>query len=217
LSLGKSALADPGRDTNARLRDTASVTTLLELMQAGDIAALDRFAREHGARLLAVARRACRSRDDAEDAVQQALVQASTSMRSYRGDGTGDPVAWLATLVARSCYRMNRAAERTTAFDPAFDPAFDHDVRCTCDDPDEVARTHELGVRLGDALMQLARVDRLLFLLAADGWSTDELAAHFAMTGDAVRSRMKRARKILRAALTHDAPVEPHQGPAHLE
>jgi DNA-directed RNA polymerase specialized sigma24 family protein len=50
-------------------------------MQAGDIAALDRFAREHGARLLAVARRACRSRDDAEDAVQQALVHASTSMR----------------------------------------------------------------------------------------------------------------------------------------
>jgi DNA-directed RNA polymerase specialized sigma24 family protein len=54
-------------------------------------------------------------------------------------------------------------------------------------------------------------VDRLLFLLAADGWTTDELATHFALTGDAVRGRMKRARKILRAALTHDAPVEAHE------
>jgi RNA polymerase sigma-70 factor, ECF subfamily len=163
----------------------------------------------HGARLLAVARRACRSRDDAEDAVQQALVYASNSMRGFRGEG--DPVAWLATLVARSCYRMNRAAHA----DPARTTTLDHDVPCTCDDPEEHARTRELGARLGDALMTLTRVDRLMFLLAADGWTTDEIAAHFALTGDAVRSRMKRSRKILRAALTHDAPLDAHQGHAH--
>jgi RNA polymerase sigma factor (sigma-70 family) len=178
-------------------------------MQAGDIAALDRFAREHGARLLAVARRACRSRDDAEDAVQQALVQASSSMRGFRGDG--DPVAWLATLVARSCYRMNRAN------DPARTAELADDVPCACEDPEDMARTRELGARLGDALMTLPRVERLLFLLAAEGWTTDELAAHFSLTGDAVRGRMKRARKILRAALTHDAPIEAHKGHAHPE
>ena len=43
--------------------------TLLRLMRAGDIAALDRLTTCYGSRLLAVARRRCRRPDDAEDAV----------------------------------------------------------------------------------------------------------------------------------------------------
>jgi RNA polymerase sigma-70 factor (ECF subfamily) len=170
-------------------------------MHAGDAEALDRLARDYGPRLLAVARRCCRSSADAEDAVQQALLQASSAMRGYRGEGS--PVAWLSTLVARSCFKLNR--------DPHNDPArTSHDVPeapCGCDDPEERARTRELGERLGAALMTLGRIDRLVFLLAAEGWSTDELAAHFQLTGDAIRGRLKRARKILRAAMTQDEPM----------
>lgn len=166
---------------------------LLRLMQAGDLDALDTLVRTSGDRLLAVARRRCRCHDDAEDAVQQALLTASRAMTGFRGEGS--PLAWLQTLVARTCYRMNERREHDD------DGGSVDDVPCGCDDAEVVAARHQLGTRLGDALMLLPRVDRLAFVLAAEGFSGREIAQRFALSEDAVRSRLKRARKILRAAL----------------
>ncbi|MBL9039526.1 MAG: RNA polymerase sigma factor [Archangium sp.] len=163
---------------------------LLALMQAGDMLALDGLARTYGTRLLAVARRQCHLPADAEDAVQQALLAASTSMTGIRGDGS--PLAWLSALVARTCSRLNRAA-------PGAQQPHD-DVPCDCDDPLVIAERKELAGTLSEALMSLPRTDRLLFLLAAEGFNSVEIAAQFELSHDAVRSRLKRARKQLRAA-----------------
>ncbi len=178
-------------------------------MQAGDAAALDRLAREAGPRLLAVARRCCRAEHDAEDAVQQALVSAATAMRGYRGDGS--PVAWLSTLVARSCYRINAQTRQQHHVDDG----------CGCDDPAVIAERAELADQLGQALMTLSRTDRIAFLLAAEGASSDEIAARFGLTNNAVRSRLKRSRQKLRALLdpdgltqiADDAALDGHEAP----
>lgn len=176
----------------------APVETLLELMQNGDLRALDHLARAYGDRLLAVARRRCDLREDAEDAVQQALLAAGTAMTGFRGEGS--PLAWLSTLVARTCWRMNRKAAPTAEV---------ADVPCTCDDPAVVAERRELGTTLGDALMTLSRTDRLAFLLAAEGLTSVEIAERFSLTSDAVRGRLKRARKLLRAALESRDTLSP--------
>ncbi len=177
-----------------------SAEDLQRLMQAGDAEALDRLARAYGPRLLAVARRHCRSPHDAEDAVQQALENAGAALRSYRGEGSA--LAWLSVLVARSCSRMNR--------DPRNDPlrTVHDDVErpCACEDPEAVAERRELAEVLGAALMTLSRTDRLAFLLATEGYTSEEIAAQFGLTDDAVRSRIKRARKALRAHVTQNAP-----------
>ena len=65
---------------------------------------------------------------------------------------------------------------------------------------DIVAERRELGATLGEALMSLSRTDRLAFLLAAEGLTSVEIAERFSLTSDAVRGRLKRARKLLRAA-----------------
>lgn len=164
-------------------------TDLLTLMQAGDLRALDRFARESSHRLLAVARRQCHLASDAEDAVQQALLLASTGMTEVREA----PLAWLSTLVARTCQRMNAKASRS---EPLEEP-------CSCDDdPSVTAERHELGERLSAALMTLQRTDRLLFLLSAEGFDGVELADQFGLSHDAVRGRLKRARQKLRDELS---------------
>jgi len=177
---------------------TSSAETLLALMQAGDIAALDVMARTYGARLLAVARRRCHQREDAEDAVQQALLVARDSMRSFRGDG--EPVAWLSTLVARTCSRFNAQRARV-----ALDGAMS-DERCRCagacdDDPSVLAERSQLASAIERALMTLSRTDRLAFLLSVEGFNSVEIAERFALTHDAVRGRLKRARKVLREAI----------------
>jgi RNA polymerase sigma-70 factor (ECF subfamily) len=163
---------------------------LLALMQAGDLLALDGLAREYGHTLLAVARRACHRPADAEDAVQQALLLATTAMTRIRGDGS--PLAWLSTLVSRSCFRLNAQAAKADAL---------VDGPCTCDDPTVIAERRELAERLGEGLMALSRTDRLVFLLSVEGFTSVEIARRFALSHDAVRSRLKRARKHLRLAV----------------
>lgn len=171
---------------------SARADPILALMQAGDLRALDHIAREYGPRLARVALRCCRSPHDAEDAVQNALVQASRSLPTYRG--TGSPLAWMATLVARSCYRFNARHA----------PGVDDDgveVPCSCAGPEAELERRRLGERLSDALMRLSRTDRLILILASEGWTGPEIAEQFDMTAVAVRNRLKRARQRVRARL----------------
>jgi RNA polymerase sigma-70 factor (ECF subfamily) len=176
---------------------------LLALMQAGDLLALDAAARRYGSRLLVVARRACHLPGDAEDAVQSALLSASTAMTSIRGDGS--PLAWLSTLVARHCQRLNQRAARGVELD-------EEEAECGCDSPEAQAERTELGRALSDALMSFSRVDRLLFLLSAEGFDGVELAERFGLSHDAVRGRLKRTRAQLRVALARFDTLEAEAG-----
>ncbi len=167
-----------------------TLDTLLGLMQAGDLRALDMLARTYGKRLAWVARRWCQSPSDAEDAVQQALLAAKDAMAGYRGEGSA--LAWLSTLVARTCTRLNAQASRRGPLE---------DADCGCGDLSAELEQQALSRQLGDALMTLSRTDRLAFLLAAEGFTGEEIAQRFGVTANAVRSRLKRARKVLRQAL----------------
>lgn len=179
------------------LRDP-SHAPLLALMQAGDVRALDQMARDFGPRLVAVALRCCRSPHDAEDAVQNAMVQASRSMTTFSGEGS--PLGWMSTLVARSCFRMNSA--RTT--DPLDEAA------CSHADPERALERRRLGEALSRALMILPRDERLLFMLAAEGFTGPEMAEQFGITPTAVRNRLTRTRQKLRRLL--DDAVPEHLG-----
>lgn len=168
-----------------------SVSRLLTLMEAGDMRALDELARSYGARLLRLARRTCRRPSDAEDAVQQALLIAGAELKTFRGDGS--PLSWLSTLVARSCYRLN---ERMDLERPSGLELGDNEAV-----PEEDASIAGL---VSAALMNVSRTDRLAFLLSVEGLTAVEIAAQFGLSHDAIRSRLKRVRKVLRAALTDD-------------
>lgn len=170
---------------------SCSTDALLLLMRAGDIAALDRLTTCYGPRLAGVARRCCRRPDDAQDAVQQALLEAGRSRD--RWSGVRDPLAWLATLVSRSCGRLNRGM----ANDPARHEA-EVELPCTCASPEAQAADRELGERLSRSLARLNRTDRVVLLLSAEGWTGPEIARELQISADAVRSRLKRARRLVR-------------------
>lgn len=179
------------RSMDADLCDTAD---LIALMRAGDLVALDRFNRCYGARLIAVAKQRCRLTDDAEDAVQDALIEAGRTMTSYRGEGT--PVAWLSTLVARRCGRLGRGLRN----DPSLHVG-SVELACTCDDPEVQAQDAELGERLSRALAKLTATDRFAVMLADQGLTGPEIAAELGITANAVRGRLKRSRATLRLEL----------------
>jgi RNA polymerase sigma-70 factor (ECF subfamily) len=191
MTHGQSSVAHGGMATEPFACDADA---LIALMRAGDLRALDRFSRCFGPRLLAIARQSCRAHDDAEDAVQDALIEAGRTLDAYRGDGS--PLAWLSTIVVRRCHRLGRGRRH--------DPALHVDgveLVCACDDPERQTERTELGEQLSAALMALPETDRFAVMLAHDGWSGPEIAEELGLTPDGVRGRLKRARASLRAAL----------------
>jgi RNA polymerase sigma-70 factor (ECF subfamily) len=128
----------------------------------------------------------------ASDAVAEAFAQAIR-----RGDAVRDPVAWL----WRSVFRIaggQLAARRRHVADVALSMPL---VALPSTDtlPDEV-------VALLDALARIEETDRRVVVLALiGGWSAAEVGEIVDASPGAVRVRLHRARRRLRAALADEA------------
>jgi RNA polymerase sigma-70 factor, ECF subfamily len=165
---------------------------VIALMAAGDMAALDRMTRCYGKRLIQVGRRYCRNEIDAEDAVQDALLAAGTHLDSFRGDGSLE--GWLVRMVVNACHRMRRGRKN----DPALHSA-EVEVQSAERSPEDATRYGEMMEIMGEALNELPPRDRLIVLLAeAEGWTGPQIAEELKMTPGSVRTRLSRARAIIR-------------------
>jgi RNA polymerase sigma-70 factor (ECF subfamily) len=83
---------------------------LLRAHAAGDAFAFEELVRRHRDRLWAVALRTTRDRDEAADALQDALISAYKAAGSFRGDSA--VTTWLHRIVVNDC--RDRVAERDT-------------------------------------------------------------------------------------------------------
>jgi len=166
---------------------------LARLVRAGDVAALEQMTRCFGDRLHAVGCRCCGDADRARDAVQDALVAAGEHLGAYRGDGSLE--AWLAKMTCNACRRMSRG--RKAAPHEPLDG-----LVTQAPSPAEQAERLELQGRLERALDALSVMDRAILLLAdGEGWTGPEIAARLGLGATAVRTRLTRARRRLRARL----------------
>lgn len=171
--------------------------TLVEMLRAGDLQALDQMTRCFGASLLAAGRRHCRDDDRAQDAVQDALLSASEHLQDFRGEGS--PQGWLVRMVANACARMRRGRKNSAAWNAELDPEV---VLGTAESPEAAAARAELAERLGEVLLELAPGDRAIVLLSeAEDWTGPEIAAALGLTPGAVRVRLTRLRARLRESL----------------
>jgi RNA polymerase sigma-70 factor (ECF subfamily) len=88
---------------------------LVARMRAGDLDVLDALSRCYGARLLQVGQRRCRDADQAQDAVQDALLSAGEHLSDFRGEGSVE--GWLVRLVTNACHRMRRGQKNNPALE----------------------------------------------------------------------------------------------------
>lgn len=176
------------------MNPSCDASELADLVRAGDLGALDRLTRCHGDRLIAVGLRWCRNREEAEDAVQDALVAAGTTLDAWRGDGPVE--AWILRIVRNACYRQRRGRKN----DPALH-ATDVELPST-DDPEARAQSGEVARRVGEALQTLSPKDRALMLMVhGQGWTPAEVAEATGIAAGTVRVRLSRARARVRERL----------------
>lgn len=83
---------------------------LLERLRAGENAAFEQLIRDHGGRMLSVARRFLRSEEDARDAVQEAFISAFRSVDRFEGGSRLS--TWLHRIVVNAALMKLRTKRR---------------------------------------------------------------------------------------------------------
>jgi RNA polymerase sigma-70 factor, ECF subfamily len=196
-------VSDAGADA------TRSDTELMAAHAEGDRAAFGEVVRRHRDRLWAVALRTLGDREEAADALQDALVSAfrassGTGAAAFRAESA--VTTWLHRIVVNACLdRVRRRASR-----PA-DPLPDHDLPARGPDP---LATRELRIDLEAALATLPAEQRAaLVLVDMYGWPVEDAAEILECAVGTVKSRCSRGRARLLPLLRPDlfAP-EPGDG-----
>lgn len=162
---------------------------LIVAARAGDPAALDRLLSVSQPDLLRFARRACGNAEDAEDAVQTALWQL------HRHIGTLRVIAafagWLFRIVERECRRLLGLRRSTVPLENVAPSELGID-------PVPIGLRRDLGSMIA-ALPDLYR--EVLILRDVEELTAPEAAAQLGVSVEAVKSRLHRARSMLREKL----------------
>jgi RNA polymerase sigma-70 factor, ECF subfamily len=146
--------------------------------------------------------------DEAEDVLQEGLIQACAHIGDFEGrSGLG---TWLHRIVRNAALgRLRRKSLATTSL-PATDSAPTAAPEAMTDPaagPADVALTHELGAALEQAVLILPDSLRAAFVLREiEGLSTKDAAAALDISEPALKVRLHRARLALRASLTAAEP-----------
>ena len=174
---------------------------LLSLHLAGNPDAFGEIVRRHRDRLWAVALHTLGNREEAADAVQDALVSAFRAARSFRGQSAG--TTWLHRITVNACLDRARKAEaRRTA--PVSDAQRFEDLLEPYESPEGPAERGELHMELIRALATLPAEQRAaLVLVDMQGYPVAEAADLLGVPVGTVKSRCARGRARLLPLLAH--------------
>jgi RNA polymerase sigma-70 factor (ECF subfamily) len=175
---------------------------LVQRARTGDVEAYNILVRTYERQAYAVAMRLLRRPDQAEDATQDAFIQAYRALDTFRG---GSFRAWLVRIVTNRCYDLLRAAQRRAA-DSLDNQEFETTPQWSSitafGDPEQGATRSELGGMLERALATLPEEQRLVVLLCdVQGYAYEEAATITGVALGTVKSRLSRARSALREQL----------------
>lgn len=157
------------------------------------------MARRHKDAVYAQMIRVCGNRDDAEDVLVEALLSAHRAIGQLRDEAGFRP--WLARIGRRVCSKLKRKKalepilrlseiDAPSAPDAGTDPDFA--VMKTC---------------VESALGSLPDIYRETFLLDLEGMTAGEIGQRLGISNAAVKSRLHRARAIVRRMLDRDICV----------
>jgi len=178
---------------------------LIKFAQRGDLDAFNLLALKYQDMLFRVSLRIINEEGAAEDAAQNALIQAFQNIRTFRG---GSFKSWLARVAVNASYDELRRMKRHTAhplelFNPEGEeiesPMWMMDPS---PGPGDTAENRELQLVLQRCIRSLIPDYRLMVILVdIEGMSYEEAARAARVPVGTVKSRLARARMQLRSAL----------------
>jgi len=178
---------------------------LVARMRRGDEAALRAVIKRNNQRLFRLARGILKDDGEAEDAVQEAYVRAFTHLSDFRGEARF--ATWLTRIVLNEALGRLRArrplvpwTEETEA--EAEGRIVQFPVIATQPDPERAMAQHEIRHLLERAIDALPDAFRVVLIARViEEMSTAETAELFGLRPETVKTRLYRARDMLRKDL----------------
>lgn len=166
----------------------ANADAVLARARSGDPAALEALYRAFESPVYTVARRICRTAEDAEDVLQETFFEVCRSLPTYRGEGS--LWGWVRTIAAsKALMRLRRNRYRDT------DELHDELTTSKREEP-------HLRMDLEAALERLPHTARaVVWLHDVEGYTHDEIANMMGKTSSFSKSQLSRAHAKLRTWL----------------
>jgi RNA polymerase sigma-70 factor (ECF subfamily) len=191
---------------------------VVKLVLAGRTSLYEILIRRYNQRLYRLARSILRNDGESEDVMQEAYVRAYEHLSQFAGEAKFS--TWLTKIAVYEALGRRRRRGRIGELDVLMDSNKPAIAGMTSDtrDPERQAYDKELRVVLEHAIDSLPEIYRLVFVLrSVEGLSVAETAASLEIGLEAVKTRLHRARSLLRRDLQERAGVVTAQAfPFHL-
>lgn len=159
--------------------------------------AFEQLVAEYGDRVYVIALRLTGSPSDAEDVMQDALLQAFRGWSTFRGEAK--PTTWLYRIT------VNAAAQRARAQPPRPElpePTDDQEIPDWSSDAAQIVARAEMREEINNAILKLPLdLREVVILRDVMGQSTAETSAVLDVSEPTVKARLHRGRVILRREL----------------
>src|SRR5688572_30078238 len=181
------------------LDDDASLVTRIA---DRDQAAFETLMRRHNGRLFRVARAIVKNDADAEDALQDAYLDAFRHIEAFRGGST--LLTWLTRIVINRALMSLRGGKRHGAIVP-FTQQRDDDER---ENAEATTLRAEMRRTIERRIDELPPAFRTVFVMReVEEMSAEDVAECLGIPAATVRTRLFRARALLRQSLSRDIDV----------
>jgi RNA polymerase sigma-70 factor (ECF subfamily) len=186
------------------LQRADSEKDLVAAAKGNDEAAIREIIRRHNRMLFRIARSILSSDDEAEDTVQAAYVRAFTAFSAFRGESRVG--TWLGRIVLNEALGRARREPTTVPID-VLKPIHAAEVipfplSSTSPDPERIIAQRQMREIVERAIDELPEAFRtVLVARLVEGMNVEDTAALLGIRPETVKTRLFRARTLLRAAL----------------
>jgi len=186
--------------------DSISETVLLERCKAGDTTAWDTLIRRYEKSVYKFAYSLCRNHEEAGDIAGQVFLRLYQNLHTFRNEASF--TSWLFRIVRNTyldlCVRPAHRGHLSLDASPNNDnePTAGRDIMDPSPSPETMCMEHETAQLLAKAIHHLPAYQRqVLRMYHTEGKSYEEIAATTGLSIGTVKSRLNRARTMLRERL----------------
>jgi len=187
-------------------------------VRAGETALFEVLMRRYNQRLFRTARAILKDEAEAEDVMQQTYVNAYTHLHQFEDRARFS--TWLTRIAVNEALARRRRRGRLKEMDalPERDERAMQALSAPGLNPEEQTTRRELGAILESSFEAIPEIYRTVFMLReVEGLSTTEAAECLGLSEDNVKTRLHRARGLLRHELFERAGMAgPDLFPLHL-
>lgn len=188
--------------------DNHGDNAILAQIAGGDMRAFASLMQRYNRRLFRVARSILRDNAEAEDALQDAYLQAYRGLPMFRGDAS--LATWLTRIVINAARMRHRKAGRLVEIielsaEPHMDERIEAQTAPSNEEPEHAALRAQTRRLIETKIDGLPEAFRTVFVLRAlEELSVEETSDALGIPEATVRSRFFRARSMLRESLARE-------------